>query len=83
MGFTPDELVEDLDRKTLQNLCLCLLYKRESDGLNGRTWNASKHMIWEDRLSYILRRFRYLGHISDPISATNKSLKSEKENVSV
>ncbi len=66
MGFTPDELVKDLDRQSLETVCLCLLYKRESDGLNGRKWDAQKHILWEDRLSYQLRRFKYLGHISDP-----------------
>lgn len=67
MGFTPDELVKDLDRKSLETVCLCLLYKRESDGLNNRIWDASKHMIWEDRLSYNLRRFDYLGSITPPM----------------
>ena len=65
MGFTHDELVERLSRKNLEILCMCLLQKREVDGINGRMWDACKHLAWEDRISIILKSNGYLGHISD------------------
>ena len=37
-------------------LCLYLLKKREFDGLNGRTWNATEHLEWENRVECFLRQ---------------------------
>ena len=66
MEFSAEELVQDLDRESLEKLCFYLLMKRESDGINGRKWDATEHLLWEDRTSYILRRHGYSGHISPP-----------------
>ncbi len=65
MGLTKDEPVSTIKRKDLQDLCLCLLYKRTVDGLNGRTWNAQQHLIWERRVNINLKRHNCLGNKSD------------------
>ena len=70
MGLTINELVKKMKRSDLEALCMCLLYKRESDGLNKRTWDASRHLKWEGRLSIILKKYDYLGNINhDAINA--------------
>ncbi len=50
MPLTPGELANQISRKDLETICICLLYKRMYDGLNGRVWDAGKHLTWEDRL---------------------------------
>lgn len=62
MGLTPDELIAEIKESDARTLCLCLLYKRENDGLNGRTWDSDKQLIWENRVCAILTRHGYLGH---------------------
>ena len=66
MSLTFDDLTDLLENTAgavddITKLCICLLFKRENDGLNGRTWNASKHSIWEKRTRDILERFDYMG----------------------
>lgn len=76
MGLTPDELVAEIKEADVRDLCLCLLYKRESDGLNGRTWNSGKHIIWEHRICDILKQHDYLGHREKEVS--NDTSKNHK-----
>lgn len=57
-----DDLLDSLTMAELRAITESLLLKREYDGLNGRPWDALKHMKYEDRVSDILRiRFRNLG----------------------
>ncbi len=45
------KLVETLPRVELEGLCEILLLKRENDGLNGRKWDSSEHLKYEDSIA--------------------------------
>lgn len=40
--------IETAERSDLNALCLLLIQKREVDGLNGRVWDASAHLYFEE-----------------------------------
>jgi len=50
------EFLVDMTRIDLENLAYCLLKKREIDGLNGRTWDATRHLIWEKEIVERLKK---------------------------
>ena len=50
-----DDLLDSLTMAELRAITESLLLKREHDGLNGRPFDALKHMKYEDRVSDILR----------------------------
>lgn len=50
-----DDLLDSLTMAELRAITESLLLKREYDGLNGRPFDALKHMKYEDRVSDILR----------------------------
>ena len=45
-----DQIVEGMDNNSVRALCHLLLLKRSVDGLNGRDWEASKHLDYEDSI---------------------------------
>lgn len=51
-----DPMLRDADRTDLETLAALLLQKRSVDGLNGRRWDASAHLYFEDAVAAILRR---------------------------
>jgi len=48
------DAVEGMDNNSVRALCHLLLLKRSVDGLNGRNWEASKHLDYEDSISNTL-----------------------------
>lgn len=41
----------------LRYLTLLLLVKRSADGLNGRIWNAPKHLFYENRIQEMINKY--------------------------
>lgn len=50
---TIDE-IRNLSRPVLDQLAYALIMKRKYDGINGRTWDASEHLKWEDIIDALL-----------------------------
>ena len=42
-----DKMIDGMFDKDVRALCHLLLLKRSVDGINGRTWNASRHLEYE------------------------------------
>jgi hypothetical protein len=53
MAWTVEQ-IEKMSKTKQKELLLCLLGKRDVDGLNGRVWNASDHWFWEQRIESLL-----------------------------
>lgn len=50
-----DPLIRNADRPDLEALAAMLLQKRSVDGLNGRRWDASAHLCFEEAVDALLR----------------------------
>jgi len=47
-------MVDRLSQTEIRTLCICLLMKREYDGLNERIWDAKKHLDWDSRVDFLV-----------------------------
>jgi len=54
IGARFSEPLNAMPRGALVRLALLLLNKRAVDGLNGRTWDASAHLLFEQRIEEAL-----------------------------
>jgi hypothetical protein len=55
-----EKMLDGMFRSDLESLCHLLLLKRDVDGLNGRTWSASRHFDYEDSIKETLARMGML-----------------------
>ena len=51
-----DKMIDGMFNKDVRALCHLLLLKRSVDGINGRTWDASKHLDYETAIAETLAR---------------------------
>jgi len=57
-----DRMIDGMFNSDVQSLCHLLLLKRSVDGLNGREWDAHKHLDYERSIQETLKKRNVSDH---------------------